>query len=68
MKQAAMALENLDRCVVAEGNRDDMGRLSAVIKWCRCRLGADTGGRSRFMVVCSCFSADTFDGAISNKL
>ena len=52
VKQTAMAIENLDRCVVDEGHRDDMGRLS-VVKWCRCRLGADTGGQSHFMVVWS---------------
>ena len=44
MKQIAMAIENLDRRVVAEGHRDDMVQLPAVIR--RCSLGADTGDRS----------------------
>ena len=44
VKQIAMAIENLDRRVVAEGHRDDMVQLPAVIR--RCSLGADTGDRS----------------------
>ena len=33
LKQTAMAIENLDRRVVAEGHRDDMVQFPAVIRW-----------------------------------
>ena len=68
VKQIAMAIENLDRRAVAEGYRDDTVRLPAAIRWYECSLGADTGDDLFMVSLFVCFPADTFDGAISNKL